>query len=67
MEKIDQKYHDINWLEKVNKDFDKYIVEWISAFRRGELQKEDILEVVKKVADLRGNNDLVEEVKQRLV
>lgn len=44
-----------SWLETVNENFDKYIIEWMDAQKRGELKTEDIIKVAEKIAKLRND------------
>jgi len=55
-----------DWIEKVSENFDEYITGWIVAYKRGELQKGDIIKVIEKVARHKNDSNLVEMIKQRM-
>lgn len=46
--------------------FEEKVIGWIQEYRNGSLSKEDVLKVIQKVAQSRGDNSLVDEIKSRM-
>ncbi len=57
---------DKTWIENVNQDFDALITIWISAQKRGELTVDDVIKVTTKVAELRGDDSLIDTIRHRM-
>lgn len=55
-----------NWINSVNDNFENFITTWTEAVKRGELTSADVLRVVEKIAKLRGDENLVENIKGRI-
>lgn len=58
--------NDNDWIDEVNENFEEYITDWISDYKKGILLKEDVIRVAEKVAELRNDKDLVAMIMQRL-
>lgn len=54
-----------NWIKSVNYNFENFITTWIKAIKLGELTSEDVLKVVEKIAKLRGDDNLIDNIKRR--
>lgn len=48
------------WIEEVSENFNHFIGRWIRDHRKGILTREDVLNVIRKVAYFRGNKNLLE-------
>lgn len=46
--------------------FEEKIINWIQEYKTGSLTKEDVLKVSQEVAQRRGDNSLVDEIKSRM-
>lgn len=55
-----------NWLNSVNDNFENLITTWIEDIKNRNLTPEDVLRVVEKIAKLRGDENLVEDIKSRI-
>lgn len=53
-------------VENLSDKWDEFSTRFISEYKAGELNKDDVLNVAKKVAKYRGDNNLVEMIKQRM-
>lgn len=59
---------DKEWIEKISAVgvFEEKITQWIADYKKGNLSKNDVLNVTNKVAEYRNTPYLVEEIKYLL-
>ena len=69
MKKFNPNKIDINqkdYIEEVSDNWDELSTRFISQYNRGEITKKEILNVAEKVAKYKGDDGLVELIKQRM-